>query len=197
MSERDIPSRANYFGRESMVDSLLRDNNTSRGSYELKLQAFKAERVLEVYMRKEASEWKKIIDYSFSAFSGVLGPKLREGDRQIPEGIYQVKIFNPLSKFYLSLGLDYPNERDLKIADPELPGSDIYIHGGCQTSGCIPISDEKMAELYLLSQGANKVINVTILPYKPSEENTKIYSQKFPQHKAFWEKLYNDAEILY
>ena len=196
MPKQESSTPENYFCKQAVVDSLLITHNTTVGEYEIKLQAFKAEQVLEVFLRSKEFDWTQIRAYPFCAFSGGLGPKIREGDRQIPEGIYQVVVFNPKSKFYLSLGLDYPNARDLEIADPAQPGSDIYIHGGCQTVGCIPISDEQMAELYLFCKGAKAGIQVDILPFRPTEDNRIKYNGAFPQHQRFWERLFMDAEPI-
>ena len=188
--------RQRFFDKKAVVDSLLLKHQTAPGQYQIKMQAFKAERLLHVYLSTNNTDWLKVRTYPFCNFSGDLGPKLREGDRQIPEGIYKIKVFNPESKFYLSMGLDYPNARDMKIADPKNPGSDIYIHGGCRTVGCIPITDEKIAELYLLSKTAEKNIEVIILPYIPNEENHLNYAEEYPQHQAFWGALFSDAKVL-
>ena len=192
----DNENRRLHFDKQIVVDSLLSNHQTSPGQYKIRMQAFKAERILEVYLSTSNADWTKVRSYPFCNFSGDLGPKLKEGDRQIPEGIYKIKVFNPKSKFYLSMGLDYPNARDMKIADPEHPGSDIYIHGGCRTVGCIPITDEKIAELYLMSKTAEKDIEVIILPYKPSIENHNRFAEKYPQHQAFWGALFSDAKVI-
>ncbi len=129
------------------------------------LLAFKEERTLELW-----DDEKKVYvkTYYFTGYSGTLGPKLREGDRQIPEGEYKVVLLNPNSKFHLSFKLNYPNEFDLEKAGKEgrnNPGSEIFIHGGSQTVGCIPIGDEKIEELYGLVEkiGMNNV-RVLIFP---------------------------------
>ena len=192
----DKENRSLRFDKQSVVDSLLERHQTSPGQYQIKIQAFKAERILEVFLSTNNLDWTKVRAYPFCNFSGDLGPKYKEGDRQIPEGIYKIKVFNPKSKFYLSMGLDYPNARDLIIADPDQPGSDIYIHGGCRTVGCIPITDEKIEELYLLAKTARKDIEVLILPYIPNDENHLKYAEEFPQHQAFWNTLFADATIL-
>lgn len=92
-----------------------------------------------------------VCTYPFCASSGILGPKRKEGDRQIPEGIYYINHFNPVSNFHLSLGINYPNPSDKILSDPAQPGESFYIHGNCVTIGCIPISDDKIKELYILA----------------------------------------------
>lgn len=128
--------------------------------------------------------------YDFCESSGKLGPKRRAGDFQIPEGFYYINRFNPRSKFHLSLGLNYPNDSDLILSDKENPGSDIFIHGGCQTVGCIPIGDEKIRELYLLAHFAKESgqtqIPVHIFPFKITEESLTAYEN--PNY-IFWKNL--------
>ena len=196
MSNEETSLRRNFYNKQIEIVSLLDSLSIDRSRYELRLEAFKLEQILNVYLKDGNSDWILSRSYPFCKFSGRLGPKLREGDRQIPEGIYKVAVFNPNSKFYLSLGLDYPNDRDLRLADPKDPGSDIYIHGGCATVGCIPITDEKIAELFLLAKGASTEIEVLILPFQKTESNLKKYYQAYPQWKAFWEALFEDVERL-
>lgn len=158
------------------------------------IRAFKKEEIVEVWAKnKEDGFFKKIIKYSFCKNSGTLGPKRKEGDRQIPEGFYFINRFNPKSNFYLSLGLNYPNASDLILSDKESPGSDIFIHGGCQTVGCIPITDEKIMELYVLVNEAKKngqmKIPVHIYPFKMTDSKMGKCAELFPQHKMFWKNL--------
>jgi len=120
----------------------------------LTLIGLKHERRLEVWSKKDGKNIH-LVDYPFTAFSGILGPKFKEGDKQIPEGIYGISYLNPNSKFHLSLRVNYPNKFDKKMAKKEKRdnlGSDIMIHGSNRTIGCIPIGDDKIEELYLLAQ---------------------------------------------
>jgi len=116
------------------------------------LIAIKNERKLELWGYAN-DKWHHIHNYSFTAFSGVLGPKLKEGDKQIPEGIYSISYLNPNSIFHLSMKLNYPNEFDKKMAisdNRDNLGSDIMIHGKDRSIGCIPIGDSNIEELYML-----------------------------------------------
>ncbi|MCB9637725.1 MAG: hypothetical protein H6727_02325 [Myxococcales bacterium] len=118
----------------------------------LALLAFKHERRLEVW-KKRVGGWKKIRSYPFTAFSGKIGPKLRQGDMQIPEGIYKLTFLHPNSQFYLSMKINYPNAFDRQKARgdgrDEL-GGDIFIHGDAVTIGCVPIGDEGIEEVFYL-----------------------------------------------
>ena len=118
----------------------------------LALLGFKRERRLEVWGRDEGA-WSRIDAYPILAASGVEGPKRREGDRQVPEGIYRIVGLNPNSRFHLSMALDYPNAFDLVQAEldgRDEPGSEIFIHGGAVSIGCLAIGDRAIEELFVL-----------------------------------------------
>ncbi|MEO0662686.1 MAG: L,D-transpeptidase family protein [Planctomycetota bacterium] len=127
----------------------------ARGPFaELALVADKAGMRLDVLARATDSErFERVLEYPILAASGTAGPKLREGDRQVPEGVYRVISLNPNSRFHLSLELDYPNAFDRARASEEgrtEPGSDIFIHGGAKSVGCLAIGDPAIEELFLL-----------------------------------------------
>jgi murein L,D-transpeptidase YafK len=134
------------------------------------LRAYKEERILEVWGGKaEGGPLKLVARYPVAGASGVLGPKLREGDRQVPEGVYFVDRFNPRSAFHLSLGLNYPNARDRKFADKERPGGDIFIHGNTASIGCLAMTDPVIEAIYVMADDARRAgqrrIPVHIFPF--------------------------------
>lgn len=135
----------------------------------LYLRGFKSEKELEVWGQFEGA-WVLLQTYPFCASSGTLGPKRRQGDGQIPEGLYHIDRFNPASQFYLSLGIDYPNASDKVRSTANNLGGDIFIHGDCVTIGCIPITDSGIAELYWLAvevQAVNPApIPVHLFPFR-------------------------------
>lgn len=132
------------------------------------LLIFKEERRLELWKRTD-SYGVHIKDYPMAGFSGHLGPKLREGDDQIPEGIYRIASLNPNSAFHLSMLIDYPNAFDrakASIEDRGNLGGEIFIHGGSATIGCIPVGDQGIEELfYLVASNGPKNTEVIIAPY--------------------------------
>lgn len=145
---------------ESKVLNRIKSNLESAGFIdfpkEIKIVAFKEERILQVY-GSDTGVFKFIKEYPFTAFSGKLGPKLKEGDKQIPEGIYAVEYLNPNSAYYLSIKIDYPNDLDIKkstLEDLSLIGSNIFIHGKSATVGCIPIGDKAIEEIFVIAQKA-------------------------------------------
>jgi murein L,D-transpeptidase YafK len=121
---------------------------------EMYIRSFKYDRVLEVWVKNSAKEpFKLFKTYKVCMQSGTTGPKRMEGDYQVPEGFYYINEFNPNSNYHLALGLNYPNASD-KILSDSLhlrPGGDIYIHGDCVSTGCIPITDAPIEEVYLLA----------------------------------------------
>ena len=118
---------------------------------EILLRAFKAHNEFEVWVRnKDVDTFALFKEYKICALSGVLGPKRWEGDRQVPEGYYFISDFNPNSEYYLSLLVNYPNYSDKILSNKITPGGDIYVHGGCVTVGCLPMTDKVIQEIYTL-----------------------------------------------
>ncbi len=125
----------------------------------------KEERVLEVYASSGAAPARFICTYPVLAASGGPGPKLREGDRQVPEGVYCLRELNPNSKYHLSLWIDYPNAVDLAraLADGRMePGGEIMIHGGVVSRGCLALGDPAAEDLFVLA-ALTGVENVTVI----------------------------------
>lgn len=119
------------------------------------LIGFKKERVLEVWVSPSLdTNYKLLRKYPVLGASGHLGPKLTEGDGQVPEGFYKVDWLNPQSLYHLSLHINYPNELDKTEAKSEgrmLLGGDIMIHGGVASVGCIAVGDKAIEDLFILA----------------------------------------------
>jgi len=134
--------------------------------------------------------------YPFTASSGDLGPKRREGDWQIPEGFYIIDHFNPASTFHLSMRIDYPNKSDKILGDKDKPGGEIRIHGSRVTIGCIPIGNAQIEELYIIaldSKDAGHEIPVHIFPCNFADtSNAQIlrnYSEGDSTLSDFWKNI--------
>lgn len=125
----------------------------------------KKERVVEL----RAPGWTEPKKYRMTAFSGKLGPKLSEGDGQIPEGIYKIEYLNPNSRFHLSLKVSYPNDFDRAMAAGDGRanlGGDIMIHGNSVTIGCVPVGDDAIEDIFFLVYKIGlKNVDVVIAPY--------------------------------
>lgn len=171
--------------------ALLAEHGIDTARVRLYLQAFKLEQRLEVWAQAPPhNDYVLLQRYAFCTSSGTLGPKRREGDRQIPEGCYHIDRFNPRSSFYLSLGLNYPNASDRLLGHPTEPGSDIFIHGGCASVGCIPITDAGIHQLYHLADWARRT-GQTDIPVNifPARDWTRLWSMNSP-HEPFWRGLH-------
>lgn len=128
--------------------------NASWPPAEVGLIALKDKRVLDLYTRASGGKWQLIHRYPVLAASGASGPKLRQGDKQVPEGVYSISLLNPNSRYHVSLRVNYPNSFDRKMAAKdgrkEL-GGDIMIHGKAVSIGCLAIGDEAAEELFVLA----------------------------------------------
>lgn len=133
------------------------------------LLAFKQERRLELWGRATPAAAPRFVrHYTILAASGGPGPKLREGDGQVPEGRYRIPLLNPNSAFHLSLRVDYPNAFDRAQARREgrtRLGGDIYIHGNAVSIGCLAMGDEAIEELFVLAADVGlRHLDVLIAP---------------------------------
>lgn len=150
---------------------------------QIKFLALKEEKLLELWAKdKGAYHWIK--DYPIQAASGVAGPKLREGDKQVPEGVYKIVGLNPNSNYHLSMQLNYPNEFDMQHARRESrdkPGSNIFIHGKAVSIGCLAMGDSAIEELFLLvSRIGFKNTEVLIAPRDPRANPLKVDQSSSP-----------------
>jgi len=177
---------------ENLLIKLFQDKHLNYPPKQLYIRAFKQEQLLEIWAGKN-SNYAHIQTYKFTASSGKPGPKQQVGDLQIPEGFYQLTNFNPESKFHLSLRISYPNEADkIRNQNQQHIGGDIYIHGGNQTTGCIPIGDKNIAELYWLCAQTYAVtpsILIHIFPCKMEESNLTEMYNKHPEYIDFWNSM--------
>ncbi len=134
----------------------------------VELLAIKQDRVLEVYGADAGKPLRYIRSYPVLAASGHFGPKLREGDRQVPEGIYPIEEINPNSTYHLSLRVGYPNDFDWDHAVAEgrkEPGQDIMIHGNHISAGCLAMGDKAAEDLFILAADAGMPnVKVVIAP---------------------------------
>ena len=185
-----------YNEKYTKIKSLLATKGIDNSKFLLYIRIFKKEEVMEVWVKGNAhSDYKHLIDYPFCANSGSAGPKRKSGDLQIPEGFYFIDRFNPVSNFHLSLGINYPNESDRILGYKNNLGGDIFLHGGCATIGCVPITDDKIKSLYILaveskSNGQSK-IPVHIFPGRAMKHGDweKLSGTASQGLTTFWKNL--------
>lgn len=187
---RAIKSKASYLKR------LFQKKGVSYPARRVFIRIFKRERVLELWARAADGKYKKIKDYPVCAASGVLGPKRRQGDSQVPEGFYHVRVFNPWSAYHLSLGINYPNRSDRLLGYKPNLGGAIMIHGNCVSIGCVAITDDLIDEVYLAAATAwrrgRRRIPVHIFPTRLDAEGLSFLRREHaahPRRLAFWQGL--------
>jgi murein L,D-transpeptidase YafK len=186
-----------YKEKEAVITKLLGDKNIRRSSLHVLIRIFKEEKLLEVWAKdNEKKSFLLLTTYKICSSSGEPGPKRKEGDGQVPEGFYYVSCFNPNSNFYLSLGVSYPNASDKILSDKNHPGGAICIHGNCVTIGCIPITDDKIKELYILAVEAKNngqtEVPIYIFPCRMEEkiyENLKKQNSGDTKLIEFWNNI--------
>jgi murein L,D-transpeptidase YafK len=164
---------------------------------EIFIRVFKHERSLELWARSDPdAPFALVTAYPVCALPGQLGPKQRMGDLQVPEGFYFIDEFNPVSAYHLSLRVDYPNLADRMRRQALALGGDIFIHGGCETVGCVPIEDHNIRELYWVAAQARdagqRIIPVHIFPARLDPDRLEWLEQTFRPEAdllAFWHNL--------
>ena len=119
------------------------------------MRIFKEEGVLEVWKQKGNGRFDIIASYEICKWSGKLGPKIKEGDRQAPEGYYRIypAQMNPNSSYYLSFNMGYPNSYDRSYGRT---GSNLMVHGACSSAGCYSMTDEQVLQIYAFARDAFK-----------------------------------------
>jgi murein L,D-transpeptidase YafK len=185
-----------YAEKEAAIKKICIEKNIDYASMNVFIRIFKVEKELEVWGRSgPKGKFTLLKTYPICRTSGEPGPKRLMGDGQTPEGFYYIDRFNPQSSYYLSLGINYPNNSDKLLGDKN-PGADIFIHGSCVTIGCIPVTDNLIKEIYLFTveakdNGQSK-IPVHIFPCRFSEEKFTALKNEYKDNSSlisFWENI--------
>lgn len=184
----DDRDRGAHRRRRATVADLFEVREVTFPPRVLLLRAFKRERELEVWAAGEAgAPLQMITRYEICAASGLLGPKRREGDRQVPEGFYRIGFFNPKSSYHLSMQVSYPNASDRLLGHPQHPGGEIMIHGACASVGCLAMSDERIEELWVMARSAPLPIEVHVFPAR--DLAAAAAAEEDAELSAFWTSL--------
>ena len=163
------------------------------------MRIFKEEGVLEIWKAKTDNRFDKIKEYKICAWSGKLGPKVKEGDRQAPEGFYNLTPahLNPNSKYYLAINTGFPNRFDQAN---RRNGTNLMIHGACSSSGCYSMTDEQVLEIYAFARDAFKggqtSVQLQAFPFRMTAEN--MARHRYSEHFDFWKMLkvgYDNFEV--
>ncbi len=188
--------RRAYAAKRGAVRSLFTAAGVTRPAAVF-FRVFKRERVLEVWARGERSDAFVLLKrYPICRISGRPGPKRQRGDLQVPEGFYTLDLFNPVSRFLLSMRVSYPNAVDRARGRGRELGGDIYIHGGCASIGCIAVGDEWIQELYVIALEARDAgqrrIPVHVFPTRLDDRGmlwlARTYTRRYVDY-PFWQSL--------
>ena len=186
-----------WLAHNDSLARLFKSKGLQYPAKDIYIRSFKASNDMELWARDNDTEAYQLVKhYRICALSGVLGPKRFEGDRQVPEGLYFIDDFNPKSEFYLSMLINYPNYSDMLLGNKQKPGGDIYIHGGCVTVGCMPLTDAIIQEFYVLCLNAKlnglNYIPVHIFPTRFNREGLNFLGRTYRddiEKQKFWVNL--------
>ncbi len=154
------------------------------------MRVFKEEAELEVWKQNDSGRFALLRTYPICRWSGELGPKIKTGDRQAPEGFYPITpgLMNPNSSQYLAINTGFPNAYDRANSRT---GAFLMIHGGCSSSGCYAMTDEQIAEIYALAReaffGGQKSFQLQAYPFRMTPLNMARHRNS--PHMAFWKMI--------
>lgn len=161
------------------------------------VRVFKEESTVEVWKQTRNGKYDLIASYDICKWSGKLGPKYMEGDRQAPEGFYTIRPgqMNPNSNYYLAFNIGFPNAYDQVNGRT---GQHLMVHGACSSSGCYSMSDENIAQIYAFGRdsfkGGQREFQLQAFPFRMTAANMARY-RKDPNYK-FWTMLKEGYDIF-
>ncbi len=174
--------------------SLMAEKGVS-ASDPILMRSYKKESEIEVWKRKPDGRYALLKTYPMCRWSGQLGPKVKEGDRQAPEGFYDVTpaAMNPNSSLFLSFNLGYPNAYDRQHGRT---GSHLMVHGSCSSQGCFAMTDEAISEVYAVAReafaGGQRSFQFQSYPFRMTPEN--LAKHRYDSHIAFWRNLKDGSD---
>lgn len=186
MGKATVTERVEEYGQEvaERLAGAFADAGVDWPAKKITFIGLKEEKQLEVWIADDDGQYHFLKSYPILAASGHAGPKLKEGDRQVPEGIYAIESLNPNSRYHLSLRINYPNTFDKQMAANEGRtnlGSDIMIHGSNGSVGCLAMGDRAAEDLFIMAAKAG-VENITVIlsPTDLRKQDYKVDLTKLP-----------------
>jgi murein L,D-transpeptidase YafK len=175
------------------VSSDVKSKLTSLGmslTSPIMLRIFKQDSTLEVWKQTKSGRYALLESFEICKWSGEFGPKKKEGDRQAPEGFYEITpaLMNPNSSYHLSFNLGYPNKFDRAY---NRTGSHLMVHGACSSRGCYAMTDAQVQDIYALAResfkGGQRSFQVQAFPFRMTAENMAAHRNS--EHYDFWKML--------
>lgn len=163
------------------------------------IRLFKEESKLEVWKQTRTGQYALLVTYDVCKWSGLLGPKVKQGDRQAPEGFYDITpgLMNPNSRYYLAFNTGFPNAYDRSLGRY---GTDLMVHGSCSSRGCYAMTDQAIGQIFALARdafaGGQRSFQFQAYPFRMTAENMAIH-YKDP-NMPFWRMLkvgYDSFEV--
>lgn len=154
------------------------------------IRAYKKEAEFQIWKQRPDGRYAFLKSFPMCRWSGQLGPKVREGDRQVPEGFYSITPaqMNPQSAYYLSFNIGYPNAYDRAFGHG---GGSIMVHGGCSSAGCFSMTDRQIAEIYAILRtsfnNGQRAIQMQSYPFKMTPDN--LAKHRLDPNIGFWKQL--------
>ncbi|MDA4846010.1 L,D-transpeptidase family protein [Hoeflea poritis] len=194
-----IPGTANLDAVREIVVPELESRLAEQGLHfgaPIFIRIFKASSELELWVQ-DGAQYSLFKTYPICSYSGGLGPKLMEGDRQSPEGFYSVSArqLNPNSSYHLSFNLGFPNRYDRAHGRT---GSFLMVHGKCVSIGCYAMTDGGIEEIYLIAEaalsGGQSAFDVHVFPFRMTEEALTDYAGS--QWISFWQNLKEGHDLF-
>ena len=186
-------ARASHPLAPEMV-SLMEKTGVSPNSAVL-IRTYKKEAEFEIWKMKPDGRYVRFKTFPMCRWSGQLGPKMREGDRQVPEGFYRITPgqMNPNSQYYLSFNVGYPNAYDRAHG---ASGGSIFVHGACSSAGCFSMTDAQIDQIYAIAReafnGGQQSIQMQSYPFHMTPENIAKYRND--TNIEFWKQLKEGAD---
>ncbi|MEX3011601.1 L,D-transpeptidase family protein [Hoeflea sp. TYP-13] len=183
-----VDNKAEYKLPKKLVNKMKAHDQRVRAP--IMMRIFKQEGILEVWKAKGTGRYALVKEYEICKWSGQLGPKFREGDRQAPEGYYDIRPhqMNPNSSYYLSFNMGYPNRYDRAHGRT---GSNLMVHGACSSAGCYSMTDEQVIEIYAFAReafrGGQSAFQVQAYPFRMTADNMAAHRDS--KHYEYWQML--------
>ena len=183
-----VQEKMNYSLPSSMVAKMSKRDMAKNAPITIRI--FKEEGILEIWKQKRDGTYGELETYEICAWSGKLGPKKKEGDRQAPEGFYPLSkgLLNPYSQYFLAINTGYPNRYDRAN---QFTGSDLMIHGACSSRGCYSMTDEQILEIFAMARdafsGGQQAIMLQAYPFRMTAEN--MVRHRYNENYPFWQML--------
>ncbi|TCK23081.1 murein L,D-transpeptidase YafK [Ancylobacter aquaticus] len=176
--------------------ALIQEKDMTKSS-PIVVRIFKEESELEVWKETAGGDYALLKTYPICRWSGELGPKVKEGDRQAPEGFYTITPgqMNPNSSYYLAFDLGFPNAYDRAWGRS---GSNLMVHGDCSSRGCYAMTDEQVQEIFALGResffGGQRSFQVQAYPFRMTTDN--LVRHRNNPHLAFWKMLKQGSDVF-